>query len=252
MRRNRRVNRNNRDYWQRALYIWHSNHCQYNQTKNYIISNLAHYYVEEIISTISSQTYLMAGNCIGSFLVSEIALILHEKGYKIGFIGVVERDVTEKSIALTAARLTFYSSDLVGYFVNDMRLSFRTKNLNRVLKSSQHLSIHSFSTIKAMLGLLGGRQLLNIFMKFNDNEKSGQQPQILYQLKPYPYKLNLIFIRWGVFGMYQFKYFQNFWRKLAQNGMEVDLVPGHSHYHPKWHHIIDKLNIRIKETETLN
>lgn len=219
--------------------------------KNHVIADLANYYAEEIINTIPSSIYLVAGNCIGSFLVSEIALILHNKGYKIGFVGVIERDVTEKAWSLTLARLTFYASDLAGHWVNGMRQTYRSRCFNEILKINQNELIHIFATLRAMLGLLGCRKIINIFSKINRIEASNKQTQTFYELKPYPYKLNLIFIRWGVFGMYQFKYFQRFWAKLAQNGMVVDLVPGHSHYHPKWNLILNKLNARIKEAEAL-
>lgn len=213
------------------------------------ISQLAQYYANEIMQSIPGNTYLLAGNCIGAFLIYEVATILTQCGCKVGFLGIVDRDVTEGPLPLKFIRAVFYLCDTAGYTWHEI------KNTKFAATKSAGL-IHIGRTLLHAITYTGEvfhfNRMVRKFSAFFTRKTHSTSPQntsvkIRYKLKPYAGNVHLFFIRWGVFGFYQFGFYQQYWRKLIKGDMAVDIIRGHSHAHPNWPRIINKLNQRIVE-----
>jgi hypothetical protein len=201
-----------------------------------VIKSLSKYYADEIERTIPSNTYLIAGYCAAAFISIEVATLLTERGYKIGFLGLVDRDVTEKNWRLKFARKFFDQIDRLGAKGYAFFEEYKKQSSER----------NFLNSVKALIAGLKSKAPLtdprNVIMY---KKKSIEH---LYELKPYPGKVNLFFIRWGVFGYYQLGFFQHYWGKIAKGGFTVDFVPGYSHKYPSWPKIIEMLHNRLTET----
>lgn len=84
------------------------------QPTHEVIFALSRYYVDEIERTISSASYLIAGNCAAAYIAIEIAEVLHKRGCNVGFLGIVERDVTDNAVPLRVARKIYLKIDRIG------------------------------------------------------------------------------------------------------------------------------------------
>lgn len=199
-----------------------------------VITALSQYYADEIERAIPSQTYLIAGYCAAAYISIEVANLLMQRGYNIGFLGLVDRDVTEKTRTLRVFRKLFDWMD---------RLGAKAYAFRDVLKQ-QDTRFKLTNTLKAM-GLSPNKPMEDPRNLIKYVQKSAEA---IYELKPYKGKINLFFIRWGVFGYYQFNFFQHYWRKIAKGGLQIEFVPGYSHKYPSWPNIIRMLQHRLNET----
>lgn len=201
-----------------------------------VICKLSDYYVKEIELAGITGPFLIAGNCAAAYLAAEIAHLLIERGHKIGFLGLIERDVTHDSILLIFARRLFRGIDRIGTIFCDICRSWDNR-------SSFQGFIQALNIVLIGLKLRRKKHDPRSLIKYESNQSNIQ----FYKLKPYPNKVNLFFIRWGVFGFYQLKFFQQYWASVVKGGISVDFISGYSHQHPKWDLIIEKLNQRINE-----
>jgi Thioesterase domain len=201
-----------------------------------VIRSLSKYYADEIERAIPADTYLIAGYCAAAYMSIEVATILTNRGHKIGFLGMVDRDVSEKTRPLKIARKLFDWLDRLGAkgyaFFDEFKNRSLELNLFNIIKV---LKIR----ISTKAPHIDPRDVIKYKKKAIEH---------LYELKPYPGKVSLFYIRWGVFGYYQLGFFRNYWRKIAKGGYTVDFVPGYSHKYPSWPHIIEMLHRRLTES----
>lgn len=203
-----------------------------------VVCSLSQYYADEIERAIPTGTYLIAGYCAAAYLALEIANLLIARGHQIGFLAMIERDVTEKNYLLSFARRVFNRIDLHGTRFYEALNTLQPKtSVMTYIKSAPKIVT---AVVKAdNLNLSDPRRLIKV-------ESESQEK--MYELKAYPKQASLFFIRWGVFGFYQMRFFQKYWRKIVNGGMTVDFIPGYSHKYPNWARIIQKLDQRLKET----
>ncbi len=199
-----------------------------------VITALSQYYADEIERTIPSQTYLIAGYCAAAYISIEVANLLMQRGYTIGFLGLVDRDVTEKTKILRIFRKLFDWAD---------RLGARAYSIRDAIKQ-QDTRFKIINTLKA-ISISPNKPTEDPRNRIKYIKKPTEA---MYELKPYQGKVNLFFIRWGVFGYYQLGFFRRYWRKIAKGGLQVEFVPGYSHKYPSWPHIIRMLHNRLDET----
>jgi thioesterase domain-containing protein len=205
-----------------------------------VITKLSQYYADEIERAIPSDTYVIAGYCAAAYLALEISTLLTERGHKIGYLAIIERDVTETNRILWFTRKVFNRLDTYG---------------TRYLEALQSIDENKHSLITHL------KYMPKIISKITTQEEQAiDDPRNLiryerretldkmYDLKPYPGKISLFYIRWGIFGFYQCKFFQNYWRKIALGGITVDFIEGYSHKYPNWPSIIQKVNQRLIES----
>ena len=202
---------------------------------NEVICNLGQYYANEIVRSIPAAPYLIAGNCAAAYIAIELAEILTQQGHEVGFLGLVERDVTEQSMSLKLVRKVYSKIDRLGTITTDTYNAAHNQSLGlRAVKLAKHLALKLNIAYKKSIS--DPRAFIRYQSESHDK---------LYQLKPYNKKISLIFVSWGVFGFYRFNFFQKYWRKIAPSGITVDIVKGFSHAHPPWLKIIECLHRRI-------
>lgn len=203
---------------------------------NEVITALSQYYADEIERYIPSKTYLIAGYCAAAYIAVEVASLLKQRGYQIGFLGLIDRDVTDKTLLLRIGRKAFDWIDRLGALAYTVAYLRREKNLRFNLDTIQVLKQRVLPTAETN----DPRNKIKYLKKSDD---------VMYQLKPYDGKVHLFFIQWGVFGFYQINLFMRYWRKIAKGGVEVDFIKGYSHKYPSWPKIIRSLNRRLAETD---
>ncbi|HAE99757.1 MAG TPA: hypothetical protein DCG63_00475 [Methylophilaceae bacterium] len=209
----------------------------YAETSDLVIHSLSQYYADEIERAIPSDTYLIAGYCAAAMISMEVATILTKRGYKIGFLGLIDRDVTEKTLPLKIARKFFeHFDDRIGARIHAYFEEFKKQSLKINL-------VNCFKVLKIRLNDQAPESDPRDLIKYKKEPNEAW-----YELKPYPGKISLIYIRWAVFGYFQLGFFRNYWRKIALGGFTVDFVPGLSHKYPNWPKIIDMLHRRLVET----
>ena len=223
------------------------------ETTEQNIRQLGQYYANEIVQVMpNNNTFLLAGNCIGAFLIYEVATLLTQRGYKVGFLGIVDRDVTEGPLPLKLIRAAFYLIDTAGYTWHEIK---NTKYASTKMAGLKHIGSTLLHAVTYISEVFHVTQCLKKLCSVIERNKASPTTatientvvQTRYQLKPYAGDVHLFFIRWGVFGFYQFSFYQQYWRKLIKGNTTVDIVRGHSHSHPNWSRIIKKLNQRIVE-----
>ena len=211
-----------------------------------VIRDLGSYYVEEILGAIPSGPYVIAGYCSASFLSIEIATQLFNRGQVVGFLGLLERDLTSKKYLLQLIRRIFIRWDV--------KLTTWYDALNEFIKSPLH--DHYIRVVSRVNLLINKPKAIELVNASNDSVARTmygsivyQQPdhEPLYEIKTYPGKIHLTYVRWGVFAYYQLDYFKQFWRQLAPKGVIFDYVPGLTHKYANWSLMIGNLKQRIKE-----
>lgn len=207
------------------------------QPTHEVITALSRYYADEIERTIASESYLIAGNCAAAYIAIEIADVLHKRGCNVGFLGIVERDVTENSALLKVARKIYLKIDRIGTLTQRFCNVLFSDN-SRADKTDAIKKMADTVTRKFKKPSPDSRTLIQ-YKSLEDDK--------MYELKQYHDKISLIFVSWGVFGFYRFSIFQRYWRKLAPQGITVDIVKGFSHENPPWVNIIKALNKRLSE-----
>lgn len=201
-----------------------------------VICKLSEYYANQIELAAIPAPYIIAGNCAAAYLAAEISNLLILRGHKIGFLGLIERDVTVYSIPLQIARKLFRGIDRIGTIFCDISHTWENRSIIDGVK-------HAFSIILIGLKLRKQKRDPRLLIRY----KHGQIEDKSYELKPCPNNASLLFIRWGVFGFYQFKFFQKYWKNIIKGRITIDFIAGYSHQHPKWSLIIEKLSYRINE-----
>ena len=221
---------------QRNIYALRGTY-EFVQPTHNVITALSRYYADEIERTIAAKSYLIAGNCAAAYIAIEIAEVLHNRGCHVGFLGIVERDVSVNTFPLKVARKIYTKIDRIGTLTQRFLNAFFGDNSG----ASKIESIKKMADVvikKFKKATLDSRTLIQY--KSLENDKT-------YQLKQYHDKISLIFVSWGVFGFYRFNFFQKYWRKLAPKGITVDIINGFSHENPPWVNIIKALNKRLVE-----
>lgn len=200
-----------------------------------VITSLSQYYADEIEAYIPSKTILIAGYCAAAYIAIEVATLLKQRGFQIGYLGLVDRDVTEKTLFLRLGRKLFDWIDRLGALAYTIAYMRREKVMRYNLDTVQVLKQRVLPTVEA-----NDPRLKIKYVKKPDDA--------MYLLKPYDGKVNLFFIQWGVFGFYQMNVFKRYWHKIAKGGLQVDFIKGYSHKYPSWPKIIRSLNRRLAET----
>ncbi|HEY3300426.1 MAG TPA: thioesterase domain-containing protein [Methylophilaceae bacterium] len=205
-----------------------------------VICKLSQYYVDEIEKAISADTYIIAGYCAAAYLALEISTLLTERGHKVGYLAMIERDVTETNRLLWFTRKIFNRLDTYGTRYTEALQSI-DENKHSLFTHLKYMPKIICKMAKPEVQTIDDPRNLISYKRRETRDK-------MYEFKPYPSNASLFFIRWGVFGFYQFKYFQNYWRKIALGGVTVDFIEGYSHKYPNWPSIIQKVNKRLLES----
>jgi hypothetical protein len=204
-----------------------------------VISKLGKYYADEIEKAIPGDTYVIAGYCAAAYIAMEIAQLLTQRGYKIGFLALVERDVTMSNTLLKYTRKVFNRLDYHGTRLYESLQNIKKYNPGVLgcLKSVPRIIYENFKD----------EQPGEIDPRENIRYKRRKTRDRWYEFQPYTGSASLFFIRWGVFGFYQLSFFQKYWEKIVHGGITVDFIPGYSHKYPNWTAIIQKMNQRLME-----
>jgi hypothetical protein len=207
----------------------------------HVVSLLGRYYAEEIEKAIPSGSYMLAGLCLASRLAVEIATILIQKGHQIPFLGFVETDISTGHTWLNKYTRKVFNR------VNYHGTRFRS-SLNAI-KNSPPTFAKYIRNIPTILKDSFGKEPAEFHLDVDkDIYKFRKDRDVMYEIKEYPGFINLFYIRWAIFGFYQFKFFQRYWREIASDGIKVDFVNGFAHQFPNWNAIIARMNKRILET----
>ncbi len=205
-----------------------------------VICKLSQYYVDEIEKAIPADTYIIAGYCAAAYIALEISTLLTERGHKVGYLAMIERDVTESNKVLWFTRKVFNRIDTYGTrYIESLKSIGEGKP--STLSLVQHIPKILSNMVRTEEQTIDDPRNL---IRYKNRETQDK----MYEFKPYPANASLFFIRWGVFGFYQLKYFQNYWRKIALGGITVDFIEGYSHKYPNWPAIIEKVNKRLIES----
>lgn len=200
-----------------------------------VITSLSLFYANEIEKNIPSKTYLIAGYCAAAYIAIEVAGLLKKRGYQIGYLALVDSDVTEKTCLLKLARKLFDWIDRLGALAYTIAYMRREKTM--------HLDIDTIQIFKQRI--LPKDESADPRNKIKYVKKATDA---MYQIKPIESKVNLFFIQWGVFGFYQLRLFKRYWQNIAPDGVKFDFVRGYSHKYPSWPKIVHALNRRLDET----
>jgi hypothetical protein len=196
------------------------------------IRALAKYYAAEIMKVQPKGPYILGGYCNSALITYEIANIMVEQGGEVGMLFFLDRDVTESDPWLRIARWLFLRGE---------RLVFRWEQIcNNPMQLLKDIFVHKSNqfvdlSILYVKGELGLVQLV----KPTDVET--------YKLTPYPGKIHLTVVKFGLLGYFQFSFFQRYWRKLALGGIDFCFIPGTVHHRPNWLMVAQILHTLLKE-----
>jgi hypothetical protein len=192
------------------------------------IRALATYYAAEIIKVQAQGPYLIGGFCEAALTSYEIAKILLEQGHDVGALFLIERDVIEYDLWLKIANFCF---KVLGRLFDIRKAPI--SSIQEILSNRTKKSIAQFDKLK---------------VKFGIGTKKVEVPQIGYKFTPYPRDVVFVFIRWGMFGYYQFSFLQNYWKKLVLGNVQFDIVDGFYHHDLKnWSAIAEIIRKRLLE-----
>jgi hypothetical protein len=173
------------------------------------ITHLANYHVAEILKVCPQGPFLLGGFCTASLITYETAKILTEKGHQIGLLALCETDVSEQNTCINLFRRM--------YFYNE-----------RLYHNWLGFKAHPHQMIQAILGKITK-------IKLNNKQQTTVQAiEPLYTLSGYTGKVDLIYVRWGMYGFFSLKYFQNYWKNLALQSATFHIVEGRIHEPPDW------------------
>lgn len=200
------------------------------------INTLAAYYAAEIIKVQPTGGYLLGGFCEGGLITFEIAKILTEQGYKIDLLTFCERDLTKRSRVINFARKLFHLKEGL-----DRRMVHLKVDPWQCIKEFTYYKIIQ---LKAFLA-----HLLSFIYK---SKKTLEPEEPRYQLSPYPEKIYLIYIKWGLLGYFRFTFFQKYWDKIALGGARFWIIEGRQHNHPNWKKVAKIVKDQIDEISQIN
>lgn len=216
-----------------------------------VVKALARYYADEIVNIQPQGPYLLGGHCEAGLIAFEIAQVLTARGYSIGMLVLVERDSTEQNFLHSSARMIFSLIDRT-VFLWDQRRQFQIdkswKDKKKHMKA--HLKKIGLYISSKIYTANGGQQMNSLIGTVG--EKNKPPKETLYSIKPYPGKVVLIYIRWGVFGFFQFKIFQKFWKKIALGGADIRMVPWYTHTPADWTAAVEIVRTLIEDKENQN
>ena len=184
---------------------------------------LSKYYAAEIIKIQPNGPYLLGGFCEAGLISLEIANIMQAHGYQVGMLVLFDVDVRPPDFWLSLALKLFKA----GENVRERRDQFAehpVQCIKEILANKWHQLVE-----------LPIRYIIDVINKCLKNSGVDEQPLApLYELPPYPGKIDLIYVKWGVLGYYQFKFFQRYWNKLALGGTDFNIIAGNVHNMPNW------------------
>jgi thioesterase domain-containing protein len=196
------------------------------------IRAFARYYAAEIIKVQPQGPYVLGGFCEAGLISYEIAKLMYEKGYQVGMLFLFDRDVTQTDVWLKLARRLFSTIDRVPFRWEQARENPVQCIKEILLNKWQRLVKSPLQYVKSKLGFVSTWQA---------GDTSG------YKLTPYPGKIHLVYVSYGIFGYFKFSFFQRYWRHLALGGIEYRIIPGNTHNNPNWPLVAKSLRIFIKE-----
>jgi hypothetical protein len=195
------------------------------------IGALAKYYAAEIIKVQPQGPYLLGGYCEAALISYAIAKLLLKQGHAVGALILFDRDVTDQTLPLKIARRVF-------------------KLIENLLNRRQQFSENPWLCIKDFL-LTKQFQLLGVLTSIQSKlsrkplEKTAELPK--YTLSDYPGVVDLIYVKWGLLGYFQFAFFQRYWHKKALGGMRIEIIPGFAHHNPDWPAVAEIARTRLKQ-----
>ncbi len=195
------------------------------------IRSLAIYYLAEILSVQPHGPYLLGGYCSAGLIAYEIAKLLQDQGYEVGTLILFDMDVTDQAPPLKIARQSFRLIE--NFFKRKIEFS---QNPIGCIKS---ILDHKQSQLNAHIA--GFKQ------KLRGTAVEKNTAHALYLLSEYSGAVELIYVKWGLLGYFQFGFFQRYWRKLVLGGLRLELVSGYVHNKPDWMTVAKIIQARLKE-----
>jgi thioesterase domain-containing protein len=199
------------------------------------ICSLGHYYATEIIKNQPDGPYLLGGFCEAGYVSFEIANIMQAHGYQVGMLVLFDVDVTKTDYWLLIARELF---------------RFREKLVQR----KKQFAVDPVQCIKEILAnkweqiLVSPSQwVVKLFSPALLDNTPEQMPETRYKLLPYQGKVNFIYVKWGLFGYFQYKFFQRYWNAFVDAGSDFNIIPGSVHNRPSWPTVAKITNQQIKK-----
>ncbi|MEQ1560344.1 MAG: hypothetical protein ABL933_15595 [Methyloglobulus sp.] len=199
------------------------------------ITALGKYYTAEIVKSQPNGPYLLGGFCEAGLISYEVARNMHLYDYKVALLVMFEVDVTRADYWLLLAREAFRTREkLVSrrkQFAVDPKRCIEEILINKwqyfvikPLKWARNLVSQGTVTQKQAEPLL-------------DNK---------YKLATYPGDVDFIYIKWGLLGYFQFKFFQRYWNVLVQGNKDFTVIMGSVHNSPNWHAVAKIIKEKIK------
>jgi hypothetical protein len=200
------------------------------------ICGLGSYYAEEIIKTQPDGPYLLGGYCQAGLVSFEIAKVMQAHDYQVGLLTLFDVDVTRTDYWLLIAREMFHLREKLvrrrDQFSQDPVLCIKEILANKW----QQLVVMPISWIT------------NLFrQKSLPPNETGQLLESRYKLAAYPGIIHFIYVKWGLLGYFQFKFFQRYWNAFAQGGCDFTIIPGSVHNRPSWPTVAKITNQQIKK-----
>jgi len=204
------------------------------------ITAISQYFAQEIVKAYADGPYLIGGLCNSAFSAYETAKILKEQGNEIGLLLMIERDVPNQ--------------DLIINFFRKLYWVFETSNRWMIYFSRNPKAIKNFIWSYFSKHILRKQIETNMItddiLIMPDDLAADRTNKENYKLSGYTGNVDLIYVKWGLLGYFNFKYFHKYWKNLATDGFNIHIIDGRFHMPPNWLEIA-KITKKILEGHNL-